>query len=115
VNLTGFLEFMLGAAETTNSPEVATAGIVTVIEVSLHELIVTGVAFSVTTLPPCEAPKLEPVITTWLPISPVVAETLVMTGAAPPPNSRTRLSKVAVARLVVLPLSRQTTYTFVPC
>src|SRR5205823_9853385 len=81
VNSIGLLSFMLGATETTSGPEVAPLGIAMVMEVPLHELIVTGASFSRTTLPPCEAPNPEPESTTWLPIAPVVAETLVMPGA----------------------------------
>ena len=46
---TGLLSFMLGAAETNTSPEVAPAGIVVLTELSLHELIVSGVPFKRTT------------------------------------------------------------------
>ena len=94
---------MLGATETTNTPDVAPAGIVMLIDVSPQELIVTGVAFRVTTLPPCEAPKLEPVISTWLPAAPVVVETLLITGAGAPEELTDTLSKVAVASAEVLP------------
>jgi hypothetical protein len=55
---------MLGATETSNGPEVAPAGMFTVIAVLLHELIVTGEALSVTILPFCVAPKPMPFITT---------------------------------------------------
>jgi hypothetical protein len=64
VNTTGLLSFMLGATETTNNPDIAAEGMVMLIDVSLQELMVTGVAFRITTLPPCEAPKFEPAITT---------------------------------------------------
>ena len=102
--MTGLLSFMLGATETTSDPEVAPDGIVMVMDVSLQELIVTGAAFSVTSLPPWETPKLEPVMTTWLPIDPVVAETLVITGAGAEGVLSDTLSKVAVARAELLPL-----------
>src|SRR5258708_37847998 len=72
---------MLGAMDTSKSPEVAPGGIVIVMDVPLQVLIVTAAPFSRTALPPWEAPKPEPEITTWLPIDPVVAETVVMTGA----------------------------------
>jgi len=104
---------MLGATETNNGPDVAPAGIVIVIAVPLHVLIVTAVPFSRTALPPCEAPKPEPLITTWLPIVPVVAETLVMTGAGAAPELTDTLSNVAVAREdVVRLLTASPTYTF---
>src|SRR5450755_1043257 len=81
VNVTGLLSFMLGPTETTMSPELAPDGIVTVMDVPLQEFTVTGLPFSMTTLVPCGLPKLEPVITTWLPIAPVVADRCVITGA----------------------------------
>ena len=109
----GLLSFMLGATETSNSPEVAPEGIVTLIDVLLHELIIIGVAFRVTTLPACVAPKLEPVITTVLPIAPVVAETLLITGAGAADELTDTLSKVAVASVdELVPLdSTNPTYT----
>jgi hypothetical protein len=97
VNETGLLSFMLGASETTNNPEVATEGIVRLIEVSLQEFIITGVALSVTTLPPCDVPKLEPPITTWLPMLAEVAETLLINGAGVVEESIETLSNIAVA------------------
>jgi hypothetical protein len=72
---------MLGATETSNSPELAPTGMVMLMDVSLQVLMVTPAPFSRTALPPCEAPNPEPEISTWLPIEPVVAETAVMTGA----------------------------------
>jgi hypothetical protein len=42
--------------------------------VSLQELIVTGTAFSVTMLSPCVAPNPRPEIATWLPATPLVAD-----------------------------------------
>ena len=111
---------MLGATETTNTPDVAPAGITMLIDVSVQELTITGIAFRVTTLPPGDAPKLEPVITTWLPIPPVVAETPVMTGADVPEgpaatSSIDTLSKVAVARTDGVPLlAANPTDTFGP-
>jgi hypothetical protein len=88
---------MLGATETTIGPEVAPEGIVMLIDVLLQELTIAGVAFCVTRLLPCDAPKLEPVITTVLPIVPVVADTLVITGAGVAKELTETLSKVAVA------------------
>jgi hypothetical protein len=61
---------MLGATETANRPDTAPAGIVNVIELSLHELTVTGASFNVTMLLPCVAPNPEPEITAWLPTTP---------------------------------------------
>ena len=71
---------MLGATETTRYPDVAEVEIVITIDVSLHELTSIGALLSVTALAPCVAPNPDPVITTWLPIAAVVAETLVMLG-----------------------------------
>jgi hypothetical protein len=61
---TALLLFMLGARETVMYPEVAPVGIVTMIDVLLHELTVTGALFNITRLPLCDAPKPEPVICT---------------------------------------------------
>ena len=55
---------MLGATETSKGPEVAPAGMVIVMEVSLQELTVADAPFSRTTLLPCEAANPEPEITT---------------------------------------------------
>jgi len=92
---------MLGATETTNGPEVAPLGIVKVIDVVLQELIVTADPFSSTALVPCEVPKFTPPITTWFPIDPVVAETLVIIGNKLPTDT---LSNVPVYEVPVLPL-----------
>jgi hypothetical protein len=104
---------MLGATETSNGPEVAPTGIVTMIEVLVHELTVMGAPFSITKLPPCDAPKPVPVMFTWLPIEPVVAETLVIAGAGVVVELTETLSKVAVASvpLKVL-LTIRPMYTF---
>lgn len=59
---TGLLSSMAGATETTRYPDVAPDGIVMLIDEALHELIVTAVALSVTTLVVCDAPKPEPEI-----------------------------------------------------
>jgi hypothetical protein len=100
----GLLLFMLGATETARGPEVAPDGIVAVMDVPVQELIVIGVPFNSTTLLPCGAPNPVPEITTWLPIDPVVAETLVITGAGDAVELTDTLSKVAVPRLEVLPV-----------
>jgi hypothetical protein len=104
VKVTGLLAFMLGAADTTNGPEVAPAGTVTVIVLLLHALTVAGVPFSVTALPFCDVPKPVPEITTWIPAPPVVAETLLIAGATIAAEFTDTLSNVAVARLAVFPL-----------
>jgi hypothetical protein len=104
VNSTGLLSFIPGATETTSGPEVAPLGIVMVMEVALHELIVTSTPFKRTTPLPGEAPKFDPLITTWLPIDPVVAETLVMTGAGFAVELIDTLSNVPVYKTPVLPL-----------
>jgi hypothetical protein len=50
---------------------------------------------------------------TWLPIEPVVAETLVITGAGAAAEFTETLSNVAVVKAVVLPLfTARPTYTF---
>jgi hypothetical protein len=112
VNTTGLLSFILGATDTTKNPDVAPAGIVMLIEVSPQEFIVTGVALRVTTLFPWDAPKLAPLIITWLPIAPVVAETLVTTGSAVTDELTDTLSKLAVANEVVPLLINKPTNTF---
>jgi hypothetical protein len=106
---------MLGATETTMYPDVAPVGIVVVMDVPLHELIVTGTSFNNTTLLLCVVPNPEPEITTWLPIDPVVAETLVITGAGAAVELIDTLSNVAVVRWDVLSeLTANPMYTFDP-
>jgi hypothetical protein len=51
VNTKALLSFIAGATETSINPEVAPEGIVTVIEVLLQALIVTGALFKKTSLP----------------------------------------------------------------
>jgi hypothetical protein len=104
VKITGLLSFMPGATDTTNGPELAPAGIVMPMEVAPQEFTVAGVPFSSTTLLLCVAPKPVPVITTGLPIDPVVAETLLITGAGAAAEATETLSKVAVATVELLPL-----------
>jgi hypothetical protein len=77
---------------------------VVMIEVLLHELTVIGELFSNTKLLASEAPKPEPVISTWLPIDPVVAEMPVIAGAGAAVELIDTLSNVAVANAEVLPL-----------
>jgi len=60
---TGLLLFIAGATETINGPDVAPVGIVTTMDVLLHELIVTTASFRVTTLPLCVLPKPDPEMT----------------------------------------------------
>jgi hypothetical protein len=105
VKSTGLLSFMLGATDTTRSPDIAPLGIVIVIDVSLQELIVTTVPFSNTTLLPCELPKPEPVIVTWLPTDAVVAEIPLICGAGFADELIDTLSNVAVYTVEVLPLA----------
>jgi hypothetical protein len=92
---------MLGATKTANGPVVAPNGIVMPIEVLLQELIVTNVPFKVTILLPCETPNPVPVMTTWSPIGPAAAETLLITGVGVAAEFIDTLSNVAVARLVL--------------
>jgi len=104
---------MLGAMEASKDPEVAPAGIVTLIDVPLQVFTVTPAPFSNTALPPCSAPNPLPEITTWLPIDPVVAETAVITGAGAAAELTDTLSNVAVANAdVVRLLTASPTYTF---
>ena len=111
----GLLAFMLGATNTAKGPEVAPTGMVTVMELLLQELIVAAVPFSNTTLLLCAAPNPVPEITTWLPTDPVVAETLLITGAGTAVEFTETLSKVAVASVEVLPLyTASPMYTFCP-
>jgi hypothetical protein len=55
---------MLGATDTTKSPEVAPVGIAMVIDVALQELIVVATPCSNTVLLPCVVPKFSPLMTT---------------------------------------------------
>ncbi len=64
VKVTGLLFVMLGATVTTRGPVEAPEGMVQEIEVSLHELMVTGTPFRVAWLPLCEVPKPVPVMFT---------------------------------------------------
>src|SRR5713226_5905783 len=85
------------------------------IDVAPHVLIGTATPFSLTTLFPCDAPKPVPEITTALPIDPVVADTLLITGAGAEAELTDTLSKVAVASAEALPLfTAKPTYTFCP-
>src|SRR5580658_5284319 len=63
-NSTALLLVILGATDTSRGPDVAPAGIVTMIEVLFQESIVKGRSFSVTWLPFCDTPKPLPVIVT---------------------------------------------------
>src|SRR6267154_2592307 len=88
------------------------------IEVLLQVLIVTGASFNKTRLPFCEAPKPLPLIATVAPIDPVVADTLVITGAGSAVELIDTLSKVAVASAAgsppaVLLLTANPTYAYV--
>src|SRR5208282_4816872 len=113
VNVSGLLQFMLGATETDSGPEVAPAGIVIVIEVAPQVSIVASIPFSVTMLLPCEAPNPVPEITTWLPTGPAVADRLVITGAGAGAEFTDTLSNVAVASAELFPLvTASPMYTF---
>ena len=68
------------------------------IAVELQELMVTGALFSVTTLPSSVVPNPEPLIVTWLPTSPVVAEREVISGGGVAAELIETLSNAAVAR-----------------
>jgi len=104
---------MLGAIDTSNGPDVAPTGIVMLIDVPLQVFTVTPAPFSNTALPPCNAPNPVPVITTWLPMDPVVAETAVITGAGTAAELTDTLSNVALAKAdVVRLLTASPTYTF---
>ncbi len=96
--------FILGATETARAPEVAPIGMEIEIEVPLHDSTVTGLPFNKTTLEPCCAPKFNPVICTWLPTAPVVAETEVIDGPGAAVELIDKLSKTAVASEAVLSL-----------
>jgi len=86
---------------------------VIIIALLLQELIVTAAPFSVTKLTPCKLPKPLPLITTWLPIDPVVAEMLVIIGDGAALEEVETLSNVAVARAVVVWLeTANPMYTF---
>jgi hypothetical protein len=114
VNRIELLSFMLGATDTTKYPELAPVGIVIVIEVALHEFTVATVPLNKTVLLPCVDPNPVPVMVTWLPTEPVVADTPEMTGAEAEEELRDTLSNVAVYVLLVLPLlTPSPTYTFV--
>jgi hypothetical protein len=103
-NGTALLSFIVGATDTTRRPLLAPVGIVSVMDVPLHELIVTGASFKYTRLFPWEEPKPFPVSTTWLPMGPVEADTFVITGTGRAAELMDILSKFAVAKLVVEPL-----------
>ena len=72
---------MLGPTATTTIPEVAPDGIVATMLVSLQLLTGNGVPFNVTRLPVAVVPKCEPEIVSWVPMSPVVGTSEVITGA----------------------------------
>jgi hypothetical protein len=55
---------MVGATETNKGPEVAPMGMVIIMDVLLHELMVTAAPFSNTRLPFWELANPEPEITT---------------------------------------------------
>jgi len=100
--MSALLLFRLGATETSRGPDIAPAGIVATIEVSLQELRSRGLPPSVTELPMAEAPKPVPEIVTWVPTGPVAGDRPVITGEEV--ELIETLSKVAVARDVELAL-----------
>jgi hypothetical protein len=113
VKFTGLLSFMPGATDTTNGPEVAPTGMVMLMDVALQVLMVTAAPFSSTILFPWGAPNPVPEMTTWLPMDPVVADVLLITGAGAEAELTETLSKTAVARADALPLfAAKPTYTF---
>ena len=115
MKVTGLLAFMLGATETTNGPEVAPDGTLVLMVLLLQPLMVASEPFNVTVLVPCVAPKPLPDITIGFPIVPVVAETVLIAGAATEAKFTDTLSNVAVARLAVFPLlTPRPTYTVCP-
>src|SRR5215467_7355676 len=101
VNVSGLLQFMVGATQTTKGPEVAAVGTLTVIEVELQEFTVAAVPFRRTTLLPC-GPKPEPEMTTCVPMFPEVGEILVIEGAGAAAELMETLSKEAEARTELL-------------
>src|SRR5579863_5535449 len=104
VNSTGLLQFIVGATITTRSPLTAPLGILIDIDPVLQLFTVTGVPCSSTRLFPCELPKFCPVIVTWLPTDPVVADTPVITGAGAAVVFSDTLSNVPVYSVVALML-----------
>ncbi len=89
---------MLGPTDTTTWPDVAPAGTVNTIPRLSHRLTVIGVPFSTTTLPFCMAPKLLPMISTWLPTEAVVGDKPLITGAGAAAELIDTLSNVAVSK-----------------
>jgi hypothetical protein len=89
---------MFGAIETRSGPDVAPAGIVMFMELEPQRLTGTGDPFRRTRLLPCAVPKLAPVIVTWLPTFPVVAERFVITGPGSVADVTYTLSMVAQER-----------------
>ena len=103
---------MPGAMETTKGPIVAAVGTVVVIDVALQALTVAALSLNRTTPLPAEAPKPVPVIVTWPPTEPVVAETLVIAGAGLADVVIKRLSMTPLYKAPVLPLlTASPTYT----
>ena len=105
---------MLGATETASGPELAPVGKVIAMLDSLQELIVVWLPFSKTALLPCVDPKFAPLITTWLPIAPVVADTLLIIGAGAAAEFTDTLSIADVAKVELdWLLTTKPMYTFV--
>src|SRR6266446_8815837 len=104
---------MLGATDTPNSPDTAPAGIVMVMDVSLHVTMGTGLSLSSAALPFTVAPKPEPVTTTWLPIDAVEVDRPVIAGAVVVAEVNDTLSKFAVALRLLSAMPMYTSCTIV--
>ena len=101
MNVSGLLQFMVGATHTTKGPVEAAAGTLMVMEVALQEFTVAAVSFRKTALLPC-GPKPEPETTTCVPMLPDVGEILVIEGAGAASELTEMLSKEAVAAAELL-------------
>jgi hypothetical protein len=95
------LAFMLNPEETNKDPDVAPVGIVKITAEALHDAIVIGRPFNITTPLPCDAPKLEPTIPICAPTDPSVAERLLIDGTVIAEELTEALSNVAVVALLV--------------
>jgi len=89
---------MVGLVTTSSRPDAAPVGITTLIAVLLHEVIVTGLPFRRTTLPPCEVPKFEPLISTESTYRASRRGNVGNDGSRAEVRRITTLSRIAVAR-----------------
>ena len=92
---------------TTTLPEVAPAGTVTVMLVSLQLETVAAVPLKVTVLLPCVAPKFVPAMVTGVPTGPVLGVRLLMVGGTVTVNATPLLTSpptVTMTLPVVAPL-----------